>query len=374
MDIATAVLLIAEIILAWAILTVIHFPLRKEEHMILRPIIFLLKLILIPAVAMLAMGIEWALPYTHDDILCALYIALIGDVVASVIEYIVRRIRAWRDVSDELRGIFDYRVGVSIGLAVCFAMLAFAAVNAETVRADTHEWQADGLVQEHTFAFAADLHAGSSMSMDALREFCRQVNDSDAEFLILGGDVTDEMTSHEEMIETYAILSTVEIPVYLVYGNHDRQPGADFVGGRTYTDEQLLAAIDGAGVILLTDDFVQVASDLVLLGREDVSAGDARKDWSELVNPYGGALIVADHQPYDKEQLRIEKSALQLSGHTHAGQLWPLKSVFSMLGLPVYGEYSYPGTHLYVTSGVSGWAPLLRTEAHSGWELITLHP
>lgn len=374
MDTATTVLLIAEIILAWIILTAIQFPLRKEEHMILRPIIFLLKVILIPAVALLAMGIEWSVPYTHDDILCAVYIALIGDVAASVIEYIVRRIRSWREVSDKLRGRFDYRVGVSIGLAVCFAMLAFAMVNAETVRMDTHEWQADGLVQEHTFAFAADLHTGSSMSMDALREFCRQVNDSDAEFLILGGDVTDEMTSYRDMVETYAILSTVGIPVYLVYGNHDRQPGADFVGGRTYTDEQLLAAIDGAGIILLTDDYAQVASDLVLLGREDVSVGDARKDWSELVNPYDGALIVADHQPYDNDQLKIEKSALQLSGHTHAGQLWPLKFISSMIGLPVYGEYSYPETHLYVTPGVSGWAPLLRTEAHSGWELITLHP
>lgn len=374
MDIATTALLIAEIILAWAILTAIQFPLRKEEHMILRSIIFILKLILIPAVAVLAMGVEWALPYTHDDILCAIYIALIGDVAASVIEYIIRRVRAWRDVSDELRGRFDYRVGVSIGLAVCFAMLAFAVVNAETVRMDSHEWQADGLVQEHTFAFASDLHTGSSMSMDALREFCRQVNDSDAEFLILGGDVTDELTSHDEMVETYAILSTVEVQVYMVYGNHDRQSGADFVGGRTYTDEQHLAAIDGAGITLLTDDYVQVASDLVILGREDVSAGDARKDWSELVNPYGGALIVADHQPYDKEQLRIENSALQLSGHTHAGQLWPLRSVYSLLGLPVYGDYSYPGTHLYVTPGVSGWTPLLRTEAHSGWELIMLHP
>jgi len=368
------VLLIVEIILAWIILTVIQFPLRKRELMTLRWIIFFLKVILIPAVAVLAVGLEWVIPYTYGDILYALYIALIGDVVASVIEYIVRRIRAWKDVSDELRHKFDYRVGVSIGLAVCFAMLAFATVNAETIRTDTHEWQADGLVQEHTFAFAADLHTGSSMSMDAVRDFCRQVNDSDAEFLILGGDVTDEMTSYGDMVETYAILSTIEVPVYFIYGNHDRQPSADFVGGRTYTNEQLLAAIDGAGITLLTDDYVQVASDLVLLGREDITAGDARKDWSELNNPYSGALIVADHQPYDRDQLKIEKSALQLSGHTHAGQLWPLRSIYGLIGLPVCGEYSYPGTHLYVTPGVSGWAPLLRTEAHGGWELITLHP
>lgn len=374
METARMILLISEIILMWIVLTAIQFPLRKEEHKIVRSIIFLMKIILIPAVALLFASIEWAITYIHADILCALYIALIGDVAASIIEYAVRRIRAWRDAGGKFHHKFDYRIGVSISLAVCFAMLAFATVNAETVRMDTHEWQAEGLMQEHTFAFAADLHSGSSMSMDSLKDLCRQVNDSDAEFLILGGDVTDENTSYEEMIETYAILSTVEIPVYLVYGNHDRQPSADYVGGRTYTDEQLTGAIDGAGIILLTDDYVQVASDLVLLGREDVSAGDARKDWSELVNPYTGALIVADHQPFDQNQLRIEKSALQLSGHTHAAQLWPLGFFYNLVNLPTYGEYDYPGTRLYVTPGVSGWAPLLRTEAHSGWELITLHP
>jgi predicted MPP superfamily phosphohydrolase len=338
MDAATLISLVAEIVLVWSLLTVVQYPLRKEEHRLVRSIVFLVKLILIPAVAVLFAGIEWAMPYIHGEILCAAYIALIGDVAASAVEYAVRRLRAWREADDGLRRRYDHRVGVLIGLVVCFAMLAFATVNAETVRMDTHEWQADGLEQEHAFAFAADLHAGSSMSMDALRDFCDQVNDSDAEFLILGGDVTDEMTSYEEMIETYRILSSVEIPVYFVFGNHDRQPGADYVGGRTYTDEQLMGAIEGAGIIVLADDYVQVAGDLVLLGREDISAGDARKDWSELSNPYSGALIVADHQPYDRDQLDAEVSALQLSGHTHAGQLWPLRFIYGLLGLPVYGE------------------------------------
>ena len=374
MDTATLVLLIVEIILVWSVLTAVQFPLRKEEHRLARLIVFLVKLILIPAMGALSVSIDWVVPYTHGEILSAAYIALIGDVAASVVEYIIRRLMAWREANDGLRHKYDYRVGVSIAMVVCFAVLAFAAVNAETVRMVTHEWQADGLEQEHTFAFASDLHVGSWMSMDALRDFCGQVNDSDAEFLILGGDVTDEITSYEEMIETYAILSSVEIPVYFIFGNHERQPGADMVGGRTYTDEQLLSAIEGAGITVLADDYVQVAGDLVLLGREDISVGDARKDWSELVNPYSGALIVVDHQPNDKEQLDAEVSALQLSGHTHAGQLWPLGLAYGLLGFHTYGEYDYPGTRLYVTPGVGGWLPPLRTEAHCGWELITLHP
>lgn len=368
------VLFIAEAFLVWAVLYAVQIPLRKEEHRVLRSAVFLLKLILIPAVAVLFSAIDWWLPYNHGSIMCAIYVALIGDVVASAVEYAVRWLRARGDADGESRHRFDHRVGAPIGLAICIVVLAYGTVNAETVNEDTHEWQAEGLEREHTFAFAADLHTGSAQSMDVLRDFCRQVNESGAEFLILGGDVTDELTTYEEMVETYSILSTVDVPVYFVYGNHDRQPGEHFVGGRTYTDEQLLEAIEGAGITVLVDEFVQVDSDLVLLGREDLTV-DSRKDWSELVNPYpDGALIVVDHNPYDDAQLEKEVSALQLSGHTHAGQLWPLKTLYRLFYPQVCGEYDYPGTHLYVTPGMSVWGLPIRTEAHCAWELITLHP
>ncbi len=62
-----------------------------------------------------------------------------------------------------------------------------------------------------------------------------------------------------------------------------------------------METITEAGIIILSDEFAKIADDLVLLGREDVSMGDKRSDWSALENPYGsaGALVVADHQPYD---------------------------------------------------------------------------
>ena len=365
-------LLVAETVLAWIMLYLIQLPLRKGEHEAVRTIVFVSKLILIPVIALLFVAIEWSVSYVRGDVLCAIYVALIADVVSSVVEYVVRRIRAKKD--DEIRHGFDNRIGIPLGLAVCIAVLAFGITNAETVNMDAHDWHAEGLEQEHIFAFASDLHTGSAQSMDVLEEFCRQVNESGAEFLILGGDITDERTSYGDMVETYRILSMIDVPVYMVYGNHDRQPGAHMAGGRTYSDEQLLEAIDDAGITLLTDDYIEVASDLVLLGREDLNS-DARKDWSDLVNPYPGkTLIVADHQPYDREQLDSEVSALQVSGHTHAGQLWPLQTVYRLLDLPACGEFGYPGTRLYVTPGMSGWMVPLRTEAHCAWELITLHP
>jgi predicted MPP superfamily phosphohydrolase len=178
------------------------------------------------------------------------------------------------------------------------------------------------------------------------------------------------------MNRTYEIVSEIDAPVYFVYGNHDRQLNSGFVGGRTYSDGQLEAAFANAGVRVLSDEFVRVADDLVLLGREDMSAGSARKQWAELDNPYEGegALVIVDHQPYDNAQLMDEESALQLSGHTHAGQLWPLQALYRAIGLPAYGEFRYPGTLLYVTAGESGWMMPLRTEEHCEWDLITLKP
>jgi len=90
----TLLILIAEIILFWIILTAIQYPLRKEVHRFVRTAVFIVKVFMIPVMALLQIAIESPLPYRIGSALTALYIALIGDVAASVIEYIIRRIRS----------------------------------------------------------------------------------------------------------------------------------------------------------------------------------------------------------------------------------------------------------------------------------------
>lgn len=366
---------IAEIIIIWAVLFAVQIPLRGKEHPVARTVLFLVKALFVPGTALLFVAIESSAAYRRGDVLAALYIVMLADVSASAAEYIIRRIHMRKDRAAGKRPCRIVLAGVLSGV-FCIGIFLYGTLNAGTVTEKKHVWTASGLKSEHTFAFAADIHAGSAQSMDTLREFCRQVNAEAPEFVILGGDITDELTSYEDMKTAYAILSDIEAPVYFIYGNHDRQPGAEYVGGRTYRDEQLEETIRNAGIRILSDEYVQAADDLVLLGREDVSRTGERKPWKLLVNPYEGegALIVADHQPYDTEQLSAEHSALQLSGHTHAGQLWPLQLLYRLLGLPAYGEFEEPDTRLYVTAGESGWMMPLRTEAHCEWELITLRP
>ena len=369
------VLWIAEIIAILAVLFALQIPLRKKKHPVIRVIVFILKVLLVPGMGLLFVAVESSFAYVRGDVLAAAYFAFFGDVLASIIEYIIRKIRK---PGGKTAGKHVCRLALLGVLSLLFSMgfFAYGVFNAGDVRMKEHKWTAEGLQKTHTFAFAADLHASTSQSLDNLREFCIQVNAASPEFVILGGDITDELTSYENMAEAYSLLSKIEAPVYFIYGNHDRQMKAHYLGGRTYTDEQLEEALQGAGIRILSDEYIKLSDDLVLLGREDISLGEMRKPWTALKNPYEGssALIVADHQPYDEEQLAIEDSALQVSGHTHAGQLWPLQLVYRLLGLPAYGEFKEPGTRLYVSAGGSGWMLPLRTEEHCEWELITLEP
>ena len=362
--------LLFEIILVWAVLCAIQIPLRRSSCKLLRVILFLVKVILIPVPAILFVSVDWRFAYRHGDILCAFYVAIVGDTAAGVIEYIIRRLRKNRE------NICNQKLAALLGFVCCAVFTVYGYINSQQIVRNTHEWQANGLAREHTFAFVADIHAGSAQPVECLQSLCDQINEAEPEFVILGGDVTDELTSYDDMKATYEILAGINAPKYFIYGNHDRQPGADYVDGRTYSDEQLSEAILGAGIIILQDEYVRLADDLFLLGRDDYTTADTRKGWAELCgfDTGGAALVVADHQPYDNEQLGAEESALQLSGHTHAGQLWPLQIIYRILGYQAYGEFVYPGTLLYVSAGESDWMIPLRTEEHCEWDLIMLHP
>ncbi len=363
-----------KIALVLAVLFAVQIPVRRSRKKLLRTVVFILKLLLIPTTALLFVAIDTEFVYKTGNFLCAVYTALIADSAADAAEFLFRCFR--RNKEDERRRSCNQKMIVVLGSVFCIALTVYGFINSQQYVRAVHEWNAEGLNHPHTFAFVSDIHAGSAQPVEKLHDLCRSINESNPEFVILGGDVTDEFTTLDEMKSTYAILSEIEAPVYFIYGNHDRQPGSAYLRGRTYSDEQLTEAIRDAGMIILQDEYVKISDDLMLLGREDLSMEGIRKDWKDLPERDAGeyALVVADHSPYDNNQLLEERSALQISGHTHAGQLWPLQIIYRLLGYQAYGEFNYPDTLLYVSAGASLWNAPLRTEEHCEWDLITLKP
>ena len=115
--------------------------------------------------------------------------------------------------------------------------------------------------------------------------------------------------------------------------------------------------------------------DLILLGREDPSRTGERLPVEDLPpRPGEGYLLSIEHTPYQTDDTIAQRADLQLSGHTHAGQLLPMKLCYAIAGLNVHGLYHIGETDVYISSEISGWAVPLRTEAHCNFEVVTIKP
>jgi predicted MPP superfamily phosphohydrolase len=84
-------------------------------------------------------------------------------------------------------------------------------------------------------------------------------------------------------------------------------------------------------------------------------------------------LVLLDHQPAHLEQAEQAGISLQLSGHTHAGQLFPLDIVNRMVWELNRGFLRKGETQYYVTSGVGTWGPPVRTGSRPEIVRIELH-
>ena len=352
-------------LLAEAILTAAQLPFRKKKRKpAARALLIVAKALLGIALGALVLAGPVQLRPVQP-LMTALYAALLadaaGDAIVSVFAALRKKERA-------------FGAAKAAGLICGALFVAFGVWNMETVTPEYHTYTSEKLSRAYTVAFIADLHVGSAQPFSVTEKTVAAVRAERPDATVLGGDFVDDYTTKEEMEAAFALFADFETPVYYVYGNHDRQGHAEYAGGLKFTPEELEAAAAASGVTVLKDEFAAIGPDLELLGREDLSEGERRVATDTLVNPAPEAfLLVADHQPNAFREHAAYGADLQLSGHTHAGQLFPLRALYVLIGY-CYGDYTEGDAVLNVSAGACGWRFPLRTDAGCHYELVTLKP
>jgi uncharacterized protein len=205
----------------------------------------------------------------------------------------------------------------------------------------------------------SDLHVGLTIDRAFVQKVVDHTNRLSPDLVVLTGDLVDGPVA--ELAHEIAPLGSLRAKhgVFAVTGNHEYYAGAD----------RWIEAITKLNVRYLRNELVTIGdgtSGFDLAGvddhgahkynghGEDLAAATAQRDPSR-------ALVLLAHQPRQIRRAHMHGVDLQLSGHTHGGQIWPWHYIVKIQqGGLLAGRYEYGGTQLYVTRGCGYWGPPVR--------------
>jgi predicted MPP superfamily phosphohydrolase len=205
----------------------------------------------------------------------------------------------------------------------------------------------------------SDVHLGTIICNSHFIRIVEKINSLNPDVVLFVGDLVDEDIEpviRQNLGETLRKIKS-KYGIYAVTGNHE------YIGGV----EEACKYLTEHGVVMLRDSVEKVADAFILVGREDVSIrqfnGHQRKSLSELMNNADKSLpvILMDHQPLHLNEAVEQGADLQVSGHTHNGQLWPLNYIANAVYEVSWGYKKKGNTHFYVSCGVGTWGPPMRS-------------
>ncbi len=197
-----------------------------------------------------------------------------------------------------------------------------------------------------------DLHLGPIWRRNFLRRLINKINILEPKAVFITGDMFDGMDSDYSWFPVEIKRLLAPKGIYYSYGNHD-----EYLGTR-----RVSSIIEDTNIKIL-DHKMQESDDLQIIG---LSCGhnldiNLKKELEKIHYDEKKASILLFHEPRGVKKAIQMGIDLQLSGHTHAGQIFPLNLLTLItypgrnFGLIKFGDYS-----LNVSSGAGTWGPPLR--------------
>ncbi|MGE5403575.1 MAG: metallophosphoesterase, partial [Candidatus Saccharibacteria bacterium] len=218
--------------------------------------------------------------------------------------------------------------------------------------------QAGELKKLHIVA-VSDIHLGVIMNKARLDQLVKTVNAQKADVVLIPGDIIDENMDVYVNEKMGAVLSKIKsrYGVYACLGNHE------YYSGRIPQFKRDLAKNN---VIMLQDQLIEVANSVYVIGRDEYAENPYEKNamlpLKDLTKGLDMSIpvIVMDHQPARIKEAAADKIDLLLCGHTHNGQIWPIKYLTHKLFIDDYGYYRQGAFQTITSGGYGTWGPPLR--------------
>lgn len=225
-------------------------------------------------------------------------------------------------------------------------------------------------IESLRIAAVSDIHLGSIIRKRSIRKLSGILDDIKPDVVFLLGDIVDgEMgpVLRDDLLK-YFYAPPSKDGLFAITGNHE------FIGGAKRT----IPYIESKGIRVLKDEKVELPGGIQLIGRLDRDSGRfygrERAPLDSLMAgiDHSRPVILLDHQPFNLEESVKNGVDLQLSGHTHNGQMWPLNYLTGKIYELSYGYLRKGRSQFIVSSGYGLWGPRIRSGSRSEILLINL--
>ncbi len=214
-----------------------------------------------------------------------------------------------------------------------------------------------------SIAQISDLHVGPTIGRKIVEKLVQQANELKPDIIAITGDLVDGTV--KDLAHAIEPLGNLKAKhgIFFVTGNHEYYSGAD-----SWIEE-----LTRLGIRVLRNERVQIGEgedSFDLAGIDDHTAhrySDSHGvDFEKIVEgrDTNRELILLAHQPRDIHAAEKAGVGLQLSGHTHGGQIWPFGFLVKLVQPYLAGLYQHsPQIQIYVSRGTGYWGPPMRLGA-----------
>ncbi|WP_084965960.1 metallophosphoesterase [Thermoactinospora rubra] len=221
------------------------------------------------------------------------------------------------------------------------------------------------------FAVVSDIHLGPITGVAHTERIVRMINETKPDVVAIVGDLVDGTVAELGAMARPLRHLESRYGAYFVTGNHEYYTANG--------PDEWIEELDQLGVRSLRNSRVEIAHNgavLDLAGVNDVNGAQAG-DGPDFAKALGGrdrtrSTVLLAHQPIQVREAARHGVDLQLSGHTHGGQMAPFNLLVPLQQPVVSGLATVDGVQVYVTRGAGFWGPPVRVGAPPEITLLEL--
>lgn len=299
------------------------------------------------------------------------YMAILLYSILIIIIVDVFRLVNWKFNILGVNDTFKTYMGVIIVCIFAFVLLygtwsgSSTVISKYTLKVDKKA----GEMKNLNIIMASDIHVGSVGYRNRMEKLVELTNSVKPDIVLLAGDIIDDRVEPfiEGNVGEYFKQINAPLGIYAVTGNHE------YISGKA---DEFVKILEENNVKVLRDDHIEINGSFYVIGRNDISSGsyygEDRKDLEDITKDLNKELpiLIMDHQPKTLQEAVEAGVDLQVSGHTHRGQMSPSNIVTNRLFEIDWGYLKKENLNVIVSSGFGTWGPPIRIGSRS--ELVNI--